>query len=69
MKKSQKILSAFLSTAMLLGMAMPATVSAAQTGEKGMKIVNGSAQPIVLYSDAHAEGYSNDNSDIHRFSV
>ena len=54
---------------MLLGMAMPATVSAAQTGEKGMKIVNGSAQPIVQYSDARAEGYSNDNSDILRFSV
>ena len=46
---------------MLLGMAMPATVSAAQTGEKGMKIVNGSAQPIVQYSDARAEGYSNES--------
>ena len=36
---------------------------------KAMSIADGMAQPVFAYSDVHAEGYTNENSELYRFIV
>ena len=42
---------------------------AADKPATGMSIVNGMAQPVFAYSDAHAAGYTNAESELYRFIV